>query len=118
VHPVTAPPADVQEDNYLHGLANALRRQGVDAQWDVLHGNDPAHAISQYAAGWPGSIIALATHARRGLPRVVTGSVAMRLVGESSAPVLVVHPRTLLPDGAPADEPRDAGRDGRSEDLR
>lgn len=98
--PAAAPPADVQEDNYIHGLARELRRQGVDAQWDVLHGTDPAHAISQYAAGWPGSIIALATHARHGLPRIVTGSVAMRIVGESNDPVLVLHPRTLLPEQA------------------
>jgi nucleotide-binding universal stress UspA family protein len=92
------PPSDVQEDNYLHGLANALRRQGVDAQWDVLHGNDSAHAISTYAASWPGSIVALATHARSGLPRIFSGSIAMRIVGESSGPVLVVHPSMVLGD--------------------
>lgn len=95
-----APSPDVQEDNYLHGLANELRRQGVDAQWDLLHGNDPAHVISTYAAAWPGSIVALTTHARRGLPRIFAGSVAMRIVGEGNSPVLVVHPQTLLRDGA------------------
>jgi nucleotide-binding universal stress UspA family protein len=87
--------AEVQEGNYLRGLATALRRQGVDVRWEVLHGDDPAHAIGQYAAGWPGSIVALATHARHGLPRIVAGSVAMRIVSESNGPVLVMHPRAL-----------------------
>jgi len=98
VQPVSLPQAlapDVQEGNYLRGLANALRRQGVEVRWEVLHGDDPAHAIGQYAAGWPGSIVALATHARHGLPRFVAGSVAMGIVGESHGPVLVMHPSSL-----------------------
>ncbi|HLZ68783.1 MAG TPA: universal stress protein [Dehalococcoidia bacterium] len=96
VDPVAVPPADVLEGNYVHGLAEALRRQGVDAQWDVLHGDDAARAISDYAASWPGSVIALATHARHGLPRLFSGSVAMRVVQQARGPVLVLHPRTLL----------------------
>src|SRR5207244_6985476 len=42
-------PADVGEDNYVRGVAQSLTRHGVEAQWEVLHGPDPARAIIDFA---------------------------------------------------------------------
>jgi nucleotide-binding universal stress UspA family protein len=90
-------PNDVLEDSYVHRVAEGLRGRGVDAQWDVLHGSNPAQAISDYVAAWPGSVAALATHARTGLPRLLSGSVAMNVAHTSINPVLVLHPSAPQP---------------------
>jgi nucleotide-binding universal stress UspA family protein len=53
----------------------------------------PAVAILEEAQKRPTDLIALETHARRGLARLVLGSVADKVVRGASVPVLVHHPR-------------------------
>lgn len=84
-------------------LSKSLNEQGIAADWEVLHGKDPARAISRYAADVPGSIMALITYARTDGARDALGSAAVELVHESPVPVLVMHPPTegnLAPVGA------------------
>ena len=56
--------------------------------------NQPAAAtILDEAGGGDVDLIALATHGRGGLPRLLLGSVADKVVRGSPVPVLVYRPR-------------------------
>ena len=84
---------DAAEWAYLRRTAERLKRDsGIDVQWDVLHGDDPAEAVSGYADAMPGALVAMTTHGRSGLSRLTLGSVAQRVVHESVGPVWVIRP--------------------------
>lgn len=85
-------PADVQEGGYVRRLAQDLRHHGVDAAWDVLHDDNAAEAINRFAADTPGSVVALTTHARHGVQRLLAGSVTMGVLHECPRPVLALPP--------------------------
>jgi nucleotide-binding universal stress UspA family protein len=55
-----------------------------------VKGGDPASIIAQTAAMYPGSLLVMTTHGRRGLPRVLMGSVALQVVEHAITPVLLV----------------------------
>jgi nucleotide-binding universal stress UspA family protein len=77
---------------YLEGVAQGLRsRAPVAVQTKVVLADSPAKAILLEAASAI-DVIALATHGRRGLPRVVLGSVADKVIRGSHLPVLVHRP--------------------------
>jgi nucleotide-binding universal stress UspA family protein len=76
---------------YVERIGRELRNDGVDADWAVIPGHDPAAAIVGYAAERPTSIVGLITRARSSLPRLVIGSVAMKIVHDVRNPVIVLH---------------------------
>lgn len=80
------------ESGLLRHLAQQL---GEEASWEVLHGDDPARAVVQYTRSRPFSLVAMSTHGRSGLARVTLGSVAMKVVHDCPAPVLIVRPSDL-----------------------
>lgn len=84
---------EVSGIGYLHDLAT-LPGSG-DAQWEVLHGDSPADAVAEYVRALPAALVATATHGQTGLGRVTAGSVATRIVRDSSCPVIVLRPRSL-----------------------
>jgi nucleotide-binding universal stress UspA family protein len=88
-------PDDVREDNYLRALRANLAGRGVEANWDVLHGHDPARAIVDYARTQAISLLALSTHGRTCCARVAIGSTASKVVHDSPCPVLMMRPRGL-----------------------
>lgn len=65
---------------------------GMSADFDVLHSDDPAAAIVDYARIEGAALIALATHGATGPRRIALGSVSMAVVHDASCPVLVVRP--------------------------
>ncbi len=80
------------------GEGNAARRRAErldGATWEVLHHTKPAVAIVEHAHDVGASMIAMATHGRTGLPRVVLGSVAMEIARHAPCPVLVHRPLHL-----------------------
>ncbi|WP_200181787.1 universal stress protein [Ectothiorhodospira mobilis] len=84
---------DTGEWVYLRRLADHLPEQyGVQANWDVLHGKDVARAVVDYSALIQGAVIAMTTHGRTGLQRVVMGSFAREVVHTARSPVLVLRP--------------------------
>ena len=83
---------DLREDIYIRRLAQDLQHQGLNAGWEVLHDAHAADAITRYADALPGAIVAMTTHSRTGLARLVMGSVAMQVVQTSLRPVLVMRP--------------------------
>jgi nucleotide-binding universal stress UspA family protein len=90
---------DAEEDldvicarNAAHELQRAIGRA---VQYEVLHGNQPARAIAEYADDNSASLIAMATHGTSGVRRVVLGSVAMSVIHHATCPVLVDRPPHL-----------------------
>ena len=80
---------------YLDEVKDGLERQGIDVETKTLLGVHPAPAILRYAEGHGVNLIAVATHGRGGLPRLVLGSVADKVLRAATVPVLVVRPATL-----------------------
>jgi nucleotide-binding universal stress UspA family protein len=56
----------------------------------------PAREIAELAADLEADLVVLGTHGRRGLPRLVLGSVAEEVVRLAPCPVLVVRPKRMI----------------------
>jgi nucleotide-binding universal stress UspA family protein len=74
---------------YLRQVAESLRQRGLQARTDVVVEDDPAGAILREAEAIRADLIALETHGRRGLSRLVRGSVADKVIRGSHLPVLI-----------------------------
>jgi nucleotide-binding universal stress UspA family protein len=77
---------------YLERMAERVREQGVPAQVQIVVARHVAEAILEEAATQASDLIALATHGRSGLTRLLRASVADRLVRAAACPVLVYCP--------------------------
>ncbi|MFN3334823.1 MAG: universal stress protein, partial [Caldilinea sp.] len=77
----------------LRPEADRLREMGYGVKVEVQFG-DPAQRIVQYANEEGIGLIAMATHGRSGLGRLVMGSVAERVLRSSTAPVLLLRPES------------------------
>lgn len=85
-----------QSSEYLDTIKNELGKRGLKAKALVIKGQDSkiAQSIMQIAQEEKVSLIAVATHGRSGISRWVYGSVATRIVEESSQPILLIRPGT------------------------
>jgi nucleotide-binding universal stress UspA family protein len=89
--PIEAQVAAVQEaENYVANLAKTLQEKGIRAEAKVRYG-DPAEEILDHAARDHIDLIAMATHGRTGLKRVVLGSVAENVLRSAPVPMLLVR---------------------------
>jgi nucleotide-binding universal stress UspA family protein len=77
---------------FLTSAAADVTAQGVDAKVTVAIGN-AADAIIAAADEQQAGLIAMSTHGRSGLGRLVMGSVADAVVRRTTVPVLLVGPR-------------------------
>lgn len=75
--------------DYLEGVAATLMAERLAASGTVstVYGENPASEIVSQAEKEPAILIAMATHGRSGLARMILGSVADRVVRHSVAPV-------------------------------
>jgi nucleotide-binding universal stress UspA family protein len=78
----------------LRRLQARLRNQGLRAKVLVAEG-DPAEEILN--ACLPGDLLAMTTHGRGGIKRLLLGSVAEKVIHQSTVPVLVYKTRTKGP---------------------
>ena len=78
----------VEPGSYLHGIALELEGKGLPSLCEVREGR-PAAAILEAAKVHAADLIAMATHGRRGLARLVTGSVTEEVLREATCPMLV-----------------------------
>jgi nucleotide-binding universal stress UspA family protein len=76
---------------YLERVAGPLRAEGVAVETCVGVSRHPAEAICAQAQG--SDLIALATHGRGGLRRLLLGSVAEAVLRHACGPVLVYRPQ-------------------------
>jgi nucleotide-binding universal stress UspA family protein len=84
------PPA--KAESYLEQKANGLRAQSLAVQCKSVTKGETADVIVSEADANPGTVVALATHARGGLAKLVWGSVAEDVVRRTKAPVLIFKP--------------------------
>jgi nucleotide-binding universal stress UspA family protein len=84
-----------QAATYLQQVAGRFKEPGLTLDARVLVAPQPAEAILDEAGKHADSLIALATHGRGGLRRVVMGSVADQVVRGASMPVMVCLPRRV-----------------------
>jgi nucleotide-binding universal stress UspA family protein len=77
---------------YLEPIAARLRDQRKTATTQVLVHRKPAAAILQEAAASECDLIAISTHGRGGLARLLVGSVTDKVVRGADVPVLVYRP--------------------------
>jgi nucleotide-binding universal stress UspA family protein len=77
---------------YLFHIAGGLRRNGVAVTTDIVIGENVANAIGDFAARERADLIAIATHGRGGLARMLRGSVASAVMHSARTSMLVLRP--------------------------
>jgi nucleotide-binding universal stress UspA family protein len=77
---------------YLDGVAAGLRSRGLRVETHVMADDQPAVGILREAENFGADLIALETHGRRGLSRVLMGSVADKVIRGGGVPVLLHRP--------------------------
>ena len=83
-----------EAESYLEAIATDLRGDGATVTTRVELG-DPAPTIVSVAEDEDADVIAMATHGRTGLARLLMGSVATRTIETAKKPVLLVRPSSL-----------------------
>lgn len=78
-------------ENYLSGVADDVRRDGVEAEIELVVDANPASAILKFAEEHHADLLALATHGRGGAARIYLGSVADKVRRGATTPVLMVN---------------------------
>jgi nucleotide-binding universal stress UspA family protein len=77
-------------EEYLAPIAAALRAKGIDVSWQVRRGR-PAEEIIAAARDGHADLIAMATHGRTGLGRLLFGSVAEDVLRHAPVPVFMIR---------------------------
>jgi nucleotide-binding universal stress UspA family protein len=75
----------------LTSAKEAADHAGVEADTVLVESNLPAEAIVQTAKAGNCGLIAMSSHGRRGLSRLILGSVTSEVLANSPVPVLVVR---------------------------
>jgi len=78
-------------DNYLAGVADELRREGIDVEAKVVGGRVAAQIVER-AEQENVDLIAMSTHGRSELARLVVGSGVDKILRACEQPVLLVRP--------------------------
>ncbi len=96
VEPDLAQRTDVFESAYPKRMAHCLTEEtGHEFEFDVLHDEHAARAITDYADRSEANLIMASTHGRSGVSRLRLGSVAAGLVRHATCPVLLYRPPEL-----------------------
>jgi nucleotide-binding universal stress UspA family protein len=80
--------------DYLDAMAAPLRSEGFVVDTRLAGGDQPAEMILEVADVAHADMIAMSTHGRSGLQRLMIGSVADKIVHHANVPVLLVRPPT------------------------
>ena len=81
-----------EAERYLSDVKERLRGEGVSVSVETLPDRHPAQGILEFSRENTVDLIAIATHGRTGVARVVLGSVADKVVRGSHTAVLLIHP--------------------------
>jgi nucleotide-binding universal stress UspA family protein len=85
-------PQQAKVQAYLDQVARRLRNESLKVKTRVILNQPAPAAILAEASRQAGGLIALATHGRRGLDRMLLGSVADKVIRGAAPPVLVYRP--------------------------
>ena len=95
-----------QAQQHVAQVADAARRAGVACTALTAYAYSPADEIIEVAKRQHCDLIFIASHGRRGLSRLIAGSVTQRVLAYSPVPVMVYRPHLVhwkgrdLPEGA------------------
>jgi nucleotide-binding universal stress UspA family protein len=78
--------------NYLEEVRQDLASRGVRVTTAIEEGPNTAETIIEYATDKNVDMIAMSTHGRSGLGRLIYGSVADEVLRRSHKPVLLIRP--------------------------
>jgi nucleotide-binding universal stress UspA family protein len=93
-----------ERQRYLDDLAQRLRAGGRQVHARTLLGAQPAVVLLDAAQADGADLIALATHGRSGLARLLLGSVADKMRRGADMPVLLYRPQVSPAADRAADE--------------
>ena len=79
-------------EHYLDRVARRVAELGGTARTRVVRVGSPADVVLDVAGGDRGTAVAMATHGRSGLTRLLMGSAADAVIRGAAGPVLVYHP--------------------------
>lgn len=82
-----------KSQKYLEGVQSRLSAEGMKVKTETLEGR-PAQAIVDYSKKNSVDLIVIATHGYSGMKRLMFGSVALRVLHDAHAPVLLVRPES------------------------
>jgi nucleotide-binding universal stress UspA family protein len=77
---------------YLEKVQARLATEGVTVKTEVVEHDRPAPAITDYAVKHGIDLIVIATHGYTGLKKLMLGSVALSVLHDSRAPILLIRP--------------------------
>ena len=81
-------------EKILAAARETAQKSGVEADAQLKETETPtqrvAEAIAKEASRWPADLVVLGTHGRRGVQRLLLGSVAEQIARQSPAPVLLI----------------------------
>jgi nucleotide-binding universal stress UspA family protein len=82
-----------RQENIDHDQLTAIAKQHLaDVKWEILDRmGPPADVIAEVAANMSADLIVMVTHGRRGLARLVEGSIAEKVLRDAPCPVLAVR---------------------------
>lgn len=78
---------------YLAGLQSKSSLEGVKIRAEVLEGM-PTQSIIEYSMENAVNLIVIATHGYTGMKQLMFGSVALRVLHDAHAPVLLIRPES------------------------
>lgn len=92
---VAVPTGDIgpaEAEIYLEQIATELRAKDHVVDTRIVEDLFTGEAIAEAARTVNADIIAMSTHGRSGIPRLVMGSVAAKTIQNATAPILLVRP--------------------------
>jgi nucleotide-binding universal stress UspA family protein len=97
-HFAAADLGELQRDaeDYLAPIAAGLRARGVDVRWEVRVGR-PETEILAAARAAGADLIAMSTHGRSGIGRLLFGSVAEQVLRRAEVPVFLIREHGAVP---------------------
>jgi nucleotide-binding universal stress UspA family protein len=96
VDPALLEESRAEAQRYLDKIADRLRLRGVSVATRVVAGARPVGGLLETLEQGQFDLIAMTTHGRGGLRRVLLGSVADRVIRGAGKPVLVLRPPPLV----------------------
>jgi nucleotide-binding universal stress UspA family protein len=118
VDPTDAQVEVVQEaGSYLAAVADRLGEHGITRVVRSVWYSSPAKAIVEAARRRRANLIVMSTHGRRGLQRILRGSVAESVLRRTRTPILLVSAGGAVELGVPGTAARDSSRPGVTTDA-
>ncbi len=82
---------DKESQEYLQSHCRSLRQQGYKAHMRLLHGTDIAASLLEVVETQAVDVIVMSTHGRGGIKRWIFGSVAEKVLHQTSCPILLIR---------------------------